>query len=137
MTDRVLTEKEIDSLAHLGEHGLGGLYGAEVRVLIASHRELQKRVTEYKERLSPRTAQSTTSVTMSDAIGARKPIDLIDTFGDRMLNGQTRQAELLRDDLIRHLLVARSELRQLVHILIFWGRSVGMCATIVQARAYR
>lgn len=48
MTDRVLTEKEINSLAHLGEHGLGGLYGAEVRLLIASHRLLQKRVTELE-----------------------------------------------------------------------------------------
>ena len=51
MTDRVLTEKEIDSLAHLGELGLGGLYGAEVRVLIASHRLLTARVTELERQV--------------------------------------------------------------------------------------
>ena len=50
---------------------------------------------------------------MIDRKWFRTTIDLIDAFGDRMANGQIRQADLLRNDLIRHLLVARSELRRL------------------------
>ena len=51
---------------------------------------------------------------MSDRQWFRTTIDLIDAFGDRMADGHNRQADLLRGDLIRHLLTARSELRRLL-----------------------
>ena len=54
---------------------------------------------------------------MSDRQWFRTTIDLIDAFGDRMADGHNRQADLLRGDLIRHLLTARSELRRSVFTL--------------------
>ena len=50
MTDRVLTENEVEQLASLNETMLNGLPKADACVLIASHRLLQKRRAELENK---------------------------------------------------------------------------------------
>ena len=52
MTDRALTEKQVDELADLNELVINGLGRADVCVLIASHRVLQQQVAGLEDMLA-------------------------------------------------------------------------------------
>ena len=51
MTDRALTEKQVDELADLNELVINGLGRADVCVLIASHRLVQKQVAGLEQQV--------------------------------------------------------------------------------------